>query len=169
MTRFLPNLFSDPNVLRDPFASLRRQVDDLASSFAHEWPLSTFVGAAAPAINVAETDKAVQIAAELPGVDEKDIKVEVEGQRIIISGEKKREREEKDQNWHVVERSFGSFRRAVTLPFEPKGEGISARYDKGVLYIDIPKPQSVKSAAKTIEIKTGAPVGPKAAPEGKAA
>jgi|APFre7841882630_1041343.scaffolds.fasta_scaffold69017_1 HSP20 family protein len=155
MKSFLPNLFTDPNAMRDPFATLRRQIDDLATSFGREWPLSTHIGAAAPALNVSETDKAIQIAAELPGVDERDIKVEVEGQRIVISGEKKREHEEKEKNWHVVERSYGSFRRAVTLPFEPAGEAVSAHFDKGVLHIEVAKPAAAKSASKTIEIKTG--------------
>jgi HSP20 family protein len=155
MRSFLPNLFTDPNAMRDPFSALRRQIDDLATNFGREWPLSTHIGAAAPALNVSETDKAIQIAAELPGVDEKDIKVEIEGQRVVISGEKKREHEEKEKNWHVVERSYGSFRRAVTLPFEPGGDTVSAHFDKGVLHIEVAKPLGAKAASKTVEIKSG--------------
>ena len=168
MKTFLPNLFTDPNSMRDPFATLRRHIDDLASNFGGGWPVSTHIGAGSPAVNVAETDKAIEIAAELPGVDEKDIKVEIEGQRVVISGEKKREREEKEKNWHVVERSYGSFRRAVTLPFEPAQESVSAHFEKGVLHIEVAKPATVKSAVKTIEIKTG-PAETKAASQDKAA
>jgi HSP20 family protein len=158
MRPFLPNLFTDPTLMRDPFAALRRQIDDLSSSFGREWPLSTQIGAGAPAVNVAETDKAIEISAELPGVDEKDIKVQIEGQQVIVSGEKKREHEVKEKNWHVIERSYGSFRRAVTLPFEPSQESVSANFDKGVLRIEIAKPASIKPAVKTVEIKIG-PIG----------
>ena len=81
MKTFLPNLFTDPTHVRDPFATLRRHIDDLATSFGHAWPVATHIGADAPALNIAESDKAIEIAAELPGVDEKDIKVEIEGQK----------------------------------------------------------------------------------------
>jgi HSP20 family protein len=155
MKTFLPSLFTDPTLMRDPFTALRRQINDLSASFGREWPLATEIGAGAPALNVAETDKAIEITAELPGVDDKDIKVQIEGQQVVVSGEKKREREEKDKNWHLVERSYGSFRRAVTLPFEPAAESVSANFDKGVLRIEIDKPANVKSAAKTIEVKAG--------------
>ncbi len=168
MKTFLPNLFTDPTHVRDPFATLRRHIDDLATSFGHAWPVATHIGADAPALNIAESDKAIEIAAELPGVDEKDIKVEIEGQRVVISGEKKRESEEKEKNWHVIERSYGSFRRAVTLPFEPKQESVSAHFEKGVLHIEVAKPATAQSAAKTIEIKSG-DGGAKKAPQDKAA
>ena len=155
MKTFLPTLFSDQGLMRDPFAALRRQMNELSESLGREWPLSTEVGAGAPAVNVAETEKAIEITAELPGVDAKDVKVQIEGQNVIVSGEKKREREEKEKNWHLVERSYGSFRRAVTLPFEPAHDAVSANFDNGVLRIDIAKPANAKSTAKTVEIKTG--------------
>jgi HSP20 family protein len=171
MKSFLPNLFTERNIMRDPFATMRRQIDDLAADFGREWPIPTQIGAGAPALNVSETEKVIEIATELPGVDEKDIKVEIEGQKVVISGEKKREREEeeKDKNWHVIERSYGSFRRVVTLPFEPAQESVSARFDKGVLYVEIAKPTTAKSTSRTIEIKTGPAESAKAAPQDKAA
>jgi HSP20 family protein len=170
MKSFLPNLFFDPNVtMRDPFASLRRQIDDLAASFGREWPFPTQVGAGAPALNVSETDKAIEIEAELPGVDEKDIKVEIEGQRVIISGEKKRESEEEEKDWRVVERSYGSFRRAVTLPFEPAGDAASAHCDKGVLHIEIMKPAGARATSRIVEIKTGPLEGGRDVSQDKAA
>ncbi len=74
----------------------------------------------------------------------------------------------KEKNWHVIERSYGSFRRAVTLPFEPKQESVSAHFEKGVLHIEVAKPATAQSAAKTIEIKSG-DGGAKKAPQDKAA
>ncbi len=163
MKSFLPSIFTDAGLPQE-IASLRRQFDDLARSFGRAGlPSLTEVGAGAPAINVAETGTAIEITAELPGVDEKDVKLEVEGDRLVVSGEKKREREEKQKDWHVVERSYGSFRRVLALPFEPAPEEVQAHFDKGVLHVTVQKPAGAKPAAKSIEIKTAPPSGaPKA-------
>ncbi len=158
MKSFLPSLFTDAGLPQE-IASLRRQFDELSRNFGRGWPSLAEVGAGTPAINVSETDKAVEITAELPGVDERDIRLEVEGERVVISGEKKREREEKQKEWHVVERSFGSFRRVLALPFEPAPEAVQAHFDKGVLHVTVAKPAAAKSASKTIEIKAGPPAG----------
>ncbi len=159
MKSFLPNIFTDTGLPQE-IASLRRQFDDLARSFGRAgWPAATEVGAGSPAINVAESDRAIEISAELPGVDEKDVKLEVDGDRVVISGEKKREREEKQKDWHVVERSYGSFRRVLTLPFEPTPSGVEAHFDKGVLHVTVQKPAGAKPAAKSIEIKAAPPGG----------
>ena len=78
------------------------------------------VGAGVPTIDVAETADAIEVSAELPGVDEKDIKVSLDGNRLVISGEKKKEETKKDEkDWHVEERSYGSFYRSMSLPFKP--------------------------------------------------
>jgi HSP20 family protein len=156
MKSFLPSLLNDTGLPQE-FTALRRQFDDLARSVGRGWPSLTEVGAGTPAVNVAETDKTIEITAELPGVDEKDIKLEVEGDRVVISGEKKREREEKDKNWHVVERSYGSFRRVLALPFEPTHENVQAHFDKGVLHVTVEKPAQSKPASKTVEIKSAPP------------
>ncbi|MBI1868456.1 MAG: Hsp20/alpha crystallin family protein [Methylocystis sp.] len=153
MRSLLPSLFFETGLPRDPFATMRRQMEEMMRGFGREWPLTTEIGAGAPAVNVAESDKAFEITAELPGVDEKDIKVELEGARVIVSGEKKREREEKEKDWHVVECSYGSFHRALTLPFEPALDAVTASFDKGVLRVAIAKPAGAKPTTKTIEIK----------------
>jgi HSP20 family protein len=160
MKSFLPNLFSEAGGLQD-FAALRRHFDDAARDFGRGWPSLLDVGAAGPAVNVAETATAIEISAELPGVDEKDIKVEIDGPRIVVSGEKKREREEKDKDWRLVERSYGAFRRSLALPFDPAHDAVSAHFDKGVLKIAVQKPVGATQTTKSVEIKTGpAPAAP---------
>jgi HSP20 family protein len=140
----------------DPFEGFRRNFDDLLSDFGRRLPLSwgpaaDFTGLAA--LDVAETKDAVEIAAELPGVDEGDVKVAVDGQSIVISGEKKSESEKKDKSWHVVERSYGAFRRVVPLTFMPDASTIKATFDKGVLRVTVGKPPEM--VAKKVEIPIG--------------
>jgi HSP20 family protein len=95
------------------------------------------------------------VTAELPGVDEKDLDVTLANEVLTIRGEKRTERDEedKDKNWHVVERSFGSFTRAIPLPFDPDATKVEARFDKGVLRIRLPKPGEVAKKQQKIEIK----------------
>jgi HSP20 family protein len=75
------------------------------------------VGAGTPAINVAETKDAMEVTIEVPGVDEKDIKVSLDGNQLVISGEKKEDTKKDEKDWHVEERSYGSFYRSMSLPF----------------------------------------------------
>ncbi|MBV8473919.1 MAG: Hsp20/alpha crystallin family protein, partial [Hyphomicrobiales bacterium] len=97
----------------DMFESFRRDFDDLLSDFGRQlpspWRASGVTGLAA--IDIGETKDAIEISAELPGVNDSDVKVSVEGQSLVISGEKKSESERKDKDWQVVERSYGAFRR----------------------------------------------------------
>ena len=151
-----PSLWGGHDLTPDPFKSFRREIEDLFRNFGHNLPALN-VGAGAPAINVGETEGAVEVTAELPGVEEKDIKVSVEGNRLVIAGEKKHEEKRQEKDWHVEERSFGSFYRSMTLPFSPPDGAISAHLDKGVLHVSVKKPTDAAKGAKAIEIKTGAP------------
>src|SRR6267378_1718736 len=87
--------------------------------------------------------------------DEKDLDVTLAKGMLTIRGEKKTERDEqdKDKNWHVVERSYGSFSRAIPLPFDPDPAKVEAKFDKGVLRIKLPKPAEVAKKQQKIEIK----------------
>ena len=105
------------------------------------------------ALDIAETKDAVEISTELPGVDEGDVKVSVDGQSIVISGEKKSETEEKNKAWHVVERSYGAFRRVVPLTFTPDAAKIKATFDKGILRVTVGKPPEM--VAKKVDIPIG--------------
>ncbi len=99
---------------------------------------------------------------EVPGIDEKDIDVRVENNTLTVHGERKIEKEEKEENYRRVERQYGSFTRAFTLPPTVDAEHVSANYDKGVLKIELPK----KAEAKPKQIKVN--IGTAKAIEGKA-
>ncbi len=157
----LPSLFSSSqDMMADPFKSFRREMEDAFRVFDRNLPALS-VGAKAPAIDVAETADAIEVTAELPGVEDKDIKLSLDGNRLTISGEKNEEAERDEKDWHVEERSHGSFFRSMSLPFSPEVGAIEAHLDKGVLHVSVKKPPEAVTSAKTIEIKTGAP--PKAA------
>jgi HSP20 family protein len=107
-----------------------------------------------PAVNVAETDKAYDITAELPGIGPDNVTVTVADDVLTIQGEKKDEREVKEASYHLSERRFGSFRRDMMLPADADRDGIKADFDKGVLHVSIPKSATApKAKARTIPIQ----------------
>lgn len=154
----LPRLWSISQEL-DPFRAMRREMENAFRGFDQK-PALPGIGAGAPAISVAETNDAFEVTAELAGVDEKDIKVSLDDNQLVISGEKKAESSKDEKNWHVEERSYGSFYRSMLLPFEPEDGAVEAHYDKGVLHLTIKKPAKAVKTTKTIDIKTGAPPSP---------
>ena len=99
----------------------------------------------------------MEVTAELPGVEEKDIKVSLDGNQLVISGEKKQETKKEEKDWHVEERSYGSFYRSMSLPFKPEDEAVQAHFEKGVLHLNVKKPAEIAKSSKTIEIKPGVP------------
>ena len=122
----------------DPFEVLQRNVDRMFEDFRRGSELDLPFGFAGtrgldiqlPRVDVAETDEEVQVSAELPGIDEKDVEVTLGNHTLTIRGEKRTESEEKQKDYHVKERSYGSFHRVVTLP-----EGIDADKAKTCLAI----------------------------------
>jgi len=115
----------------------------------------------APAVDVYEDEHNVTLKIEVPGIDEKDIDVRIENNTLTVHGERKIEKEEKEENYRRVERQYGSFTRTFTVPTTVDSEKVSATYDKGVLKIVLPK----KAEAKPKQIKVN--VGEKTL-EGKA-
>ncbi len=103
----------------------------------------------APAVDVYEDEHKVSLKIEVPGIDEKDIDVRIENNTLTVHGERKIEKEEKEENYRRVERQYGSFTRTFTLPQTVDTENVSATYDKGVLKIALPK----KAEAKPKQIK----------------
>jgi len=145
----------------DPLTSFRREMDRLFDDFGRGWPgmAGTFLSrdvfaALRPSMDVAETDKEIEITAELPGLREDEVQVDVSNDILTVKGEKKAEKEEKDKNYYVVERSFGSFSRSVQLPSAIDADQIKATLSNGVLKVVIPKPAA--SQSKKIEVKQGA-------------
>jgi len=106
-----------------------------------------------PKVEVKENGKTYNVSVELPGLDEKDVKVLVEDDMLTISGEKKVERS--DDKTHYSERSYGSFTRAFTLPADADRNAVSARFAKGVLTLEIPKSANPSAQVKQVEIKAG--------------
>jgi HSP20 family protein len=142
----------------DPFTSMRRDMERLFEDFSRGsgWspPALPQMGTA-PRIDVSETETEISIEAEFPGVDEKDIEVLLSDGRLTIKGEKKQEKEEKKKDYHLVERSYGSFARTLGLPFDVDPEQVKARFEKGVLKVTVPKPAEVKAKEKKIPIGKG--------------
>src|SRR5437870_6924191 len=116
---YLPSFFGRGD---DPFGSLFREVQKTFEDFSQRTPFARFSqDMLSPKIDVAESKDAIDVMAELPGVDEKDLDVTLANEMLTVRGEKKTERDEqdKDKNWHEVERSYRSFRRAISLPCDP--------------------------------------------------
>ena len=101
-----------------------------------------------PAIDMSEDEKAYKISAELPGIDAKDIDVSVSGNTLVLKGEKRQEKEEKDKNYYFSERAYGSFQRAFELPASVDRDKISADFSKGVLTITLPKTADAQKPAE---------------------
>ena len=135
------------------FGLFRKEVENLKNRFFGEKPMGNiFSEDWAPAVDVSETKDKILINAELPGIDAKDVKVSISGNRLIIQGEKKEEEKEEDEQHYSVERYYGSFQRIFQLPDNVlASDGIQANFDKGILVITLPKTEEAKK--KEIEIK----------------
>jgi HSP20 family protein len=147
----------EPKALRSgfrfsPLTTVREEMDDLMNRVLGEgeemWPF----GRIAPSLDLAETDRAIEVRLDVPGVDPKDIEVQLNSNLLTVSGHRKEEKEEKGTTYHRVERRSGTFSRSISLPCPVKEEAIVAKYRHGVLAITLPKMEEAK--AKKIEIRT---------------
>lgn len=151
-----------------PFDSLKREIDRIfddfhpfgwrlpvtRSTFDFELPRLPSTGwPLAPAIDVAEKEKEYEITAELPGLDEKDVEIKLSNHTLTIKGEKKEEREERQKDYYLSERRYGSFHRSFQLPEGIDANKIDATFTKGVLTVKLPKTAEAQKAEKTISIK----------------
>jgi HSP20 family protein len=135
--------------------SLLSPVDEwnrfLSDFFGDMWE-DTYLGRNwAPAVDIQEKDDRYVVQADLPGMSKKDIHINVKDNVLTIEGERKYEKEDKRDNYHRIERSYGTFKRCFRLPEEVQENKITAKFKDGVLTIDLPKAEEVKS--KAIEIK----------------
>ena len=141
----------------DSLTALRRLNSMLDDAFAI-WPVVGESGAVTsawlPAVDVLENKEGVRITAELPGVKPEDVKLSVENSVLTIRGERRATYEEKTDRMHRYERQYGSFERTFALPSTVDVDRVEARYDNGVLTVDLPKAEKAKP--KTIEIKAQA-------------
>jgi HSP20 family protein len=150
---------------QNPIIQLHRKMNQLFDttfrgfglpSFGLEMPLAHFArsGLIKPQVNISANDKTYEITLEIPGVDQKDVRLELTGNNMIISGQKQQEKEDKDKNYYRMERSYGSFRRVLSLPEDAAQEDVKARFKNGVLTITLARKALPKSAVKQIEIKS---------------
>lgn len=153
-----------------PFEALRHQVDRLFDEFDRDFWSSPFrrpafdtepfwrrqlTGAAVPAVDIVEKDKAYEVKADLPGLDEKNVEVKVVDGTLTIKGEKQEEKEEKKKDYYLHERHFGSFERTFRVPDSVDADKIEASFKKGVLTVTLPKKPEARKPEKKIEVKAG--------------
>jgi HSP20 family protein len=154
----------------DPFLSLHRDVNRLFDDILRDTGLPTtrsqgqggsFVTAR---MDVSETENEIRVTAELPGVTEQDIDVSLDGDVLTIRGEKKFERQDDKENFHFMERSYGSFQRALRLPYPVDPEQVRASFENGVLTVTVPK-SGQQQRSRRIQVQgtgaqgTGGPQG----------
>jgi len=151
----------------DPFLSLHREMNRLfddvfrgtslpaATGSQGQGDVGTFVNAS---MNVSETDKEIRITAELPGVTEQDIDVSLDDDVLTIRGEKRFERKDDKENFHFVERSYGTFQRSLRLPYAVASEQIRANFENGVLTVTVPKSER-QERSRRIQIQGRGVIG----------
>lgn len=153
---------SQPTKDMDPFMAVRyemnRLFDDLFSGFGLPGLALPRAGSAAiltPQIDVSETENEIQITADLPGIDEKNVEVLVADDLLTIRGEKEAEHEEKERGYRLIERASGTFSRFIRLPFSVDPGQVQAAFKNGVLTVTIPKPKEARDKVHRIEVKAG--------------
>jgi HSP20 family protein len=155
MARFLSGFFHRDS--KDPSNSLmndfERALDEFTQRSRAVLPAWAAPGALAPRMDMSESNDAVEIVVELPGVEEGDIDVSISDGVLTIKGEKKVEREATDKNWRIVERGYGSFTRSIPLGFEPKSDKVEASFNQGLLTIRMPKPAEAIKKPQKVKIK----------------
>jgi HSP20 family protein len=137
----------------NPLTALQQEIDRLFDGFGRGFAANA-APALLPSMDVSETAKEIEITAELPGLEEKDVQLNFADNLLTIRGEKKSQREEKDKDYRLVERSYGSFERTIELPGGVNPDSIQATISKGVLKVVVPKPAPAQT--KKIEVKTAA-------------
>jgi len=139
----------------DPFRevqSLQNRMNALFRDFGDgDSPMTT--ASFIPAVDIYEDEKKVVLKLEVPGIDEKDLDVHVENNTLTVKGERKFEKEEKEENFHRIERRYGSFYRAFTLPTTVDAENINAAYNNGILKLELKK--KPEAQPKQIKVNVG--------------
>jgi HSP20 family protein len=140
-----------PKQRENPLAT-RSEFGELLSRFWNGDQKGWFAEAFGPSTDLIEEDNRFQLKMDIPGVEAKDINVQVQGNTVTVSGERSEEKEEKGQTFHRLERRSGSFSRTLTLPCEVSPDEAAAEYTQGVLTLTLPKCE--KSKAAKIEVKS---------------
>lgn len=143
-----------------PFYGLQQDVNRMFDDFFRGFDVGPFGGSVdrfgvfSPSIDIREDDKEINVKAELPGLEEKDVEVLLTDNSLTIKGEKREDKEDKGKNYYRMERSYGSFRRAIALPQGLDADKAVASFKNGVLSISLPKTEDKSQKARKINIKT---------------
>lgn len=148
-------------VSQDPVMDLHSRMDQLFNDFYRQfglpqWPAldSGFTGDFfRPSVDIKESDGQYTLHVDMPGVEKDDVKVEVDGDALIIHGEKHQERDDSDDNYHFVERRYGAFQRILDLPADAKPDDLQAKFRNGVLTITIARDPEQAGGARRIEVE----------------
>ena len=136
---------------RGPLESIREEMQDLISRTLGEdvdlWPADRIT----PSLDLSETDGSLEVRMDIPGMEAKEIDIQVHANVLTVSGERKDEREEQGKTYHRIERRVGAFSRSVTLPCPVKEDAVDAQYKNGILTIKLPKTEEAK--ARKINVK----------------
>ena len=135
----------------DLFGTLQREVNRVFDQMFGGAGMAR-AGGFAPSLEMKETDTGLVVTAELPGLEEKDVELSLEGDMLTLSGEKRQERTEEKEGMHISERSYGSFSRTLTLPWAADPAQATATFDKGVLTVTLKRPPEAKAKANRIPI-----------------
>jgi len=131
--------------------SLQREMNRMFDSFFQDADESASTSAWYPSVDIKETSESVDVYAELPGLTKEDIKLSIRDNVLYLSGEKRREEDEQDANFHRVERVYGTFSRSFALPAKIKVDKVQAVFKDGILHLELPKAEEEKP--RQIEIK----------------
>jgi HSP20 family protein len=128
----------------DPFREFNTLGERMGNFLGRNWEAPMSTTAWNPAVDIFENDNDIVIKAELPGLNAKDIELRIENNVLLLKGERRFEKETKEENYHRVEREYGAFSRAFSLPVAVDGEKVTAEYKDGVLKIVLPKKEEIK-------------------------
>lgn len=162
---------TQPEVVH-PLETIRRDIEGMFDRYFHNWPdfgqmlqwpeFEPFRSlelperlkhwGATPRVDVSESDRSYELTAEIPGMEENDVEVTLTENMLTITGEKQEESEQKEKSYHVRERRYGSFRRTFTVPADVDANKISARFDKGVLTVSLPKARRPRGKRRQIPV-----------------
>lgn len=141
-----------------PYRPLWQEIDSMLNEFASltPWSDSEFWGGFNPRLNVAESEKEIEVTVELPGIDEEDVEITISQDVLTIKGEKKQEQEESEGGFYRMERRYGSFCRSIELPAGVVDtDEAQASYKNGVLTVLFPKLEEAQGTTKRIAVKAG--------------
>ena len=146
----------------DPLWSLQREMNRVFEDFSRGFDLAPWPGEGAerwsfqPTLDLRETDDEIEVTADLPGLEEKDIELSLAADRLTLRGERREEREHKENDVpHRIERAYGSFQRTVALPCEVDPDRAEAVFKKGVLTVTLPKVEEERRSVRRIEVQPG--------------